>query len=82
MARLDQDTINLTPTQQKLWDALADGQPHPKKDLARLIDEQCDMGNLAQQMSVLRTKIRRQGAETVICEDGCYRRAKYVDPFS
>lgn len=82
MARIDGDIINLTPTQQKLWDALADGQPHPKKDLARMIDEQCDTNNLAAQMSYLRTKIRRQGGETIVCQDGCYRKVKYVDPFS
>lgn len=81
MARLDQDTINLTPTQQKLWNALEDGKPHPRKELAKLIDEQCDLNNLAAQMSYLRTKMRQKGAETVICENGCYRRVEYKDPF-
>jgi hypothetical protein len=78
MARLDSDKTKLTPAQQLLWQALADGEPHPAKELRHLLD--CDANTLAFHASNLRTKIRQSGCgETIINEGGSYRRVAYVN---
>ena len=78
MARLESDKYELTPLQQKLWEALADGENHPNKALCALVDEQCDLTHLRYLMSCIRTKVRALGSETVISEEGGYRRVAYV----
>ena len=79
MARLDgDDQAKLTPIQLKLWDMLSDGKPHSVKELIRAVSDDCDLAMLRYHMSLLRTKIRAGGKETVVAEDGSYRRVQYV----
>jgi DNA-binding response OmpR family regulator len=52
---------NLTPTQQRIWDILKDGEPHSRMELKRAIDpynpELCSKGNLDVHLTMLRKKI-------------------------
>ncbi len=73
--------VGLSPTQQKLWDTLDGGDLHENAKLRLVIDPGggCDLANLRCHMSLLRTKVRTMGnEETVIAENGGYRRVKYV----
>jgi hypothetical protein len=84
MARIEGDRRKLTPLQVKLWNVLSDGKLHLVDELLKVIDEQAEIGMLRTTMSSMRTKIRSAGDETIIFEDGGYRKAIYVKeiPFS
>lgn len=56
----------LTPTEQRLYEALADGLPHLPDDLARVLYTG-DKEVLAQHISNLRKKIAHLG-EIIVCE--------------
>lgn len=60
--------MNLTPTERKILDALADGQKHPKADLhACLHDELCGDNAVSVQLASIRKKLRPLGQD-VLCE--------------
>lgn len=63
----------LTPTQQRIYDYLSDGLPHPRKELQTcLADELSSLSALRFHLSLLRKKIAHKG-EDVICEIRAYR---------
>lgn len=86
MARLDDDNKKLTPTQQRLWDALQSGKPVSTNDLRLIIDEnsngtavgKASMSTLSFHMCLLRTKVREMGESTIIKEGDFYRKVNYV----
>lgn len=76
---------NLTPTESKLWEALADGAPHSTDELRRLASPNGDKArftadNLTFAMYRLRLKVREANlGETVISECGAYRKVRYIN---
>ena len=79
MAKFE-DRDKLNTAEQKLWDAMADGEVHEVEDLCLMLDSQMSVGTLRCLMSSVRVKIRRMGLpETVIFEDGGYRKVRYIN---
>lgn len=56
----------LTPSQQRLFDALSDGLPHTAKSLFAILDSQAGVENLRMMIYTLKNKIEEQGL-SVIC---------------
>ena len=73
------DDGSLTPTQQRLSDALDDGKLWPLRELAKLIDEFCTDDNARMHLSNLRTRLRQRGLQTVVVENGQYCKVSYLE---
>jgi hypothetical protein len=73
--------LKLTPTEQKLYDLLADGEPHKRKELLALVDDQADPSALHKHMYRLRLKLKVEGEEIVAQSFGkytAYRRVRHI----
>lgn len=58
--------MNLTPTQQRIIDILADGLPHNRKEVLKAISEDAtDLNGLAVHMWHLRRKVRPFGRDII-----------------
>lgn len=57
MNQNNNNEIKLTPTERRLFDAMADGQVHSIKELLPVIDEQATYENLQCHMCNLRKKL-------------------------
>lgn len=53
--------IQLTPTQQRIYDVLKDGECHKPIELLMAVDEQADSNNLRQHISILRGRLYEEG---------------------
>ena len=72
-----------TPTQRRMLELLADGRPHTRAELHRLLwDEQSSLGAVRRQLCEARKVVRAQGGE-IICQlvNGyiCYRHLRNVN---
>ena len=74
--------LNLTPTEQRLFDLLEDGKPHKPEVLLPLIDELADRNTLYVHLCRLRAKLRPHDEEIVAQSLGkggiAYRRMKVI----
>lgn len=57
-----------TPTERRILALLADGRPHPRRAIHRLLpDDLGPLSNVQPHISNLRAKLRDRG-ETIVCE--------------
>lgn len=73
----------LSPTQQRLFDALSDGLPHTSKSLFGLIDSQAGVESLRIMIYKLKNKLEERGLSVLCRTTGGvtqYRLVRYVDP--
>jgi hypothetical protein len=61
--------VKFTPQEQRLLDVLADGMPHPRRELKGVLyDELAEgYGALSVALTYLRKKLRRKGQD-IVCE--------------
>lgn len=72
----------LTPSQQRLFDALSDGLPHTSKSLFALIDSQAGVENLRMMIYKLKNKLEERGLSVLCRTTGGvtqYRLVRYLN---
>lgn len=76
--------MHLTPTQQRLAGLLADGRPHPRREIHALICDTLDpLSNIRFHIWSLRAKLREAGQDIVCVLDNrrlCYRQVRLLAP--
>ena len=57
--------LKLTPTEHRIYEALADGEPHKTAELLPLVDELADPSALYKHMYRLRLKLKQEGEDVI-----------------
>lgn len=73
--------LNLTPTERRLYEALADGEPHKPAELVKIIDELACMSTLYVHIYKLRLKLKTVGEDVVsqkLAHGFGYRRIRHL----
>lgn len=57
--------VRLTPSEQRIYDALADGGSHPKEELQKLLCDDLSENGVYIQVSNIRSKVRPIGQDII-----------------